>query len=81
MKCLILLNFSCHIEREICFDGSSYVRYAIPENDPKFAAGSSHDNIKFKFRSTHASGLLLYAYSRGLNGDHVLLELVRGKLR
>ncbi|XP_046846012.1 EGF and laminin G domain-containing protein-like [Xenia sp. Carnegie-2017] len=68
-------------EREICFDGSSYVRYAIPENDPKFAAGSAEDKIKFKFRSTHASGLLLYAYSRGLNGDHVLLELVRGKLR
>ncbi len=65
-------------EKQLCFDGLSYIRYEIPANKPLSFA---KDEIKFKFRSTDASGLLLYAHSRGLNADHLLLELVRGKLR
>ena len=62
----------------MCFSGSSssYIRYAIP-NPLSYVS----DTIIFKFRSTDASGLLLYTHSGGLNSGHVLLELVRGKLR
>ena len=61
----------------VCFDGSSYIRYETGKNP----INSLKDKISFKFHSTDASGLLLYADSSGLYGDHVLLELVNGKLR
>ncbi len=68
--------FDCIDGEGATFDGKSRVTYDI--SGPGQYVQTRSDNLKLRFRTNHADGLLFFADSN--QGDYLVLEMLKGRL-
>uniref|UniRef100_A0A8C8RUE8 Contactin associated protein family member 4 n=1 Tax=Pelusios castaneus TaxID=367368 RepID=A0A8C8RUE8_9SAUR len=67
--------YGCTYRSEVAdFDGKSFLLYRFNQK----SMSALKDVISLKFKTTQSDGILLHR--EGQNGDHITLELVKGKL-
>ena len=75
VSCMILKSGS----QEIRVDGDDFVAYNL--NSMHWLSRIKTHSLMLDFKTVHPSGLLVYIGSELEQGDFLMLDLVRGKLR